>query len=475
MPLDQVGQRYATTLYNTKSEELQKQHLERAKNVRLDFINRRMERSGLCFSAIAREGAQFVEELANAWVDSQLEAYRHSHLPVDDQAVADISRDADALCDAQGRNVANLVAQQLAQAGLPPATSAAIAARVNHVMAAAKSAIHRRLSLVRDEQILAARKAPSPDPVSGPAREPMPQIAIPDSRHPNLLIRGWRAIKKWPWFGGLFAAAFLMLTVQEYVLSIPLLVLAAVSLASKLWYSETTRPRKCLGSAGIAVAAVVLLYIVVAVKGQTPWSHLQAPIQRGIDKGLTRRAPAQAPASVGTAKKNANALLPVTHSTQSPPKRRLPTDERAPHAVRSSVQIAPHGIAITGGTVINPTVNNFAQQEANITATLVDPPQPLAANHHPSIFIKVSLDHAMENAKFAVVCDRPCHATGIEQATPGILAVSTGTVDHRPNIAAFSMNAPNPFPPDSPVILIVESDDESPVHMVRVERLASSR
>lgn len=188
MSLDAKARQYAQTLYLAKQAELSKEHVKQITEIRYDFIRRGMERSGPYFAAAAREGMRYVEALANALVDSRLKACEQSHVPIDDQAVADIVRESSAVCDSQGRNVAQSIRQQIAQAGGPGGAADAVAAQVEHAMSGVKSAITRRVSILKHEQEMAAKEAPSPE--SQPAPTANPKNSSLTSQRPPRMSRG---------------------------------------------------------------------------------------------------------------------------------------------------------------------------------------------------------------------------------------------------------------------------------------------
>lgn len=255
MPLDQVGLRYAQTLYNQKFAELQRNHVKRMTDIRSDHVRRGVERSGFFFGAVAREGSQFVEEQANAFVDAQLQAYQKSEVPIDDQAVADISRAAARLCDAQGSNVANHVSEQITQARLPSTVSEAIAKQVETAMAAAKVVIHRRLSLVRDEQILAARQAPSVTPQPSPHRE----IQSPPSRPRLSMSRGTKF-----GYGFLLAGVGLPFLIDQLFGPTTALIAAGVCLVAGICFLVAGHLHERRGRAPKIISALIATVVIAA-------------------------------------------------------------------------------------------------------------------------------------------------------------------------------------------------------------------
>lgn len=160
MPLDSAARQYAKTLYVDELERLSNEHSKLTAEINSDFIKRGLHTSGPYFSALANEGTRYVEALANALVDSRLRAHEHSHLTLDDQSVSEILRDATALCDAQGKNVATNVRGKMA--GTPARAAEAISGRVEHTMSGAKARIRRRLEIARYEQTATTQETTTP-------------------------------------------------------------------------------------------------------------------------------------------------------------------------------------------------------------------------------------------------------------------------------------------------------------------------
>jgi hypothetical protein len=162
MPLDQVAQRYAQTLFVDKLEELTRRHATRAAEVRAELGQRGMfpHTAGHYHAEMTRIGIEHIGEIANAKVDSLLAAYEQARLPIDDGAVADIRREAVEWTQAQGRNLTANIRQQVDQARVPSGVADQMAATITHGISAIDARILRRLSAKRDEEILAARAAP---------------------------------------------------------------------------------------------------------------------------------------------------------------------------------------------------------------------------------------------------------------------------------------------------------------------------
>jgi hypothetical protein len=155
--------------------------------------------------------------------------------------------------------------------------------------------------------------------------------------------------------------------------------------------------------------------------------------------------------------------------TKEPNKTSAVTGFQTPSARTQPAQInnAPYGIAISGGVVTNPTVNN-GPPTPRLSWSVVNRPQPENAKH-PRAYVKISLDKSLVDAKFAVTCDRACNAveTG---PLPGFNGSTFLRLMNFPQVAAFVIIGPNPFPADIEDFLGVESADDEPVRILDVAK-----
>ena len=163
-----------------------------------------------------------------------------------------------------------------------------------------------------------------------------------------------------------------------------------------------------------------------------------------------------------------------------------PTQKRAGTQAHPSVKSsqAPTGDrntqaagAVTAGPCSNIQVGG-SNNQASTTCDAVPPtvrwlliatPQ-VTENTHPHVSAKIWLDRPYMDAKFAVVCDRPCDAVG-NGNVGGYNQVTYGKVPNHPDIAAFVINGPNPFPANTDYLLTVQSQDNNPVNIIAVKTL----
>ncbi|HEV2350205.1 MAG TPA: hypothetical protein VG028_10220 [Terriglobia bacterium] len=132
----------------------------------------------------------------------------------------------------------------------------------------------------------------------------------------------------------------------------------------------------------------------------------------------------------------------------------------------------PNGITIGRDNLGTATVNNFGPQLPNVSWSIEDNPSPPNAKH-PEIWVRISIDRTFTDAKFAVICDRPCKAIQGQTLSPygGYIQSSSGSIPNYPNLAAYVVNGPNPMPSDDQYLALVESEDADPVRIVDVKTL----
>ena len=75
---------------------------------------------------------------------------------------------------------------------------------------------------------------------------------------------------------------------------------------------------------------------------------------------------------------------------------------------------APNGIAIGGGTVNNPTVNNYGPPLPHVTWSILKDKLTVQAGSNPQTWVHISIDRDFSGPRFAVICDRPCKASGLQ-------------------------------------------------------------
>jgi len=95
MPLDEISRRYGDTLFAEECDKLRIEHESRAKATMAD----QARRGGFVPAAMVRDGVQFMEALGSARAETLVTAYAKAGLPINDDAVAEISAEVDQVCD----------------------------------------------------------------------------------------------------------------------------------------------------------------------------------------------------------------------------------------------------------------------------------------------------------------------------------------------------------------------------------------
>jgi len=166
MPLDPVAKRYAHTLFVDALEELTRKHSARKSEAIAALAKRNIlpHTAGYYHSEMARLGLEHIADITEAKVNALLAAHERAAIPIDDQAVEEINREAVEWSEAQGKNLTANIQEQISRAGMPETASSALAETIAREVSSIEVRIYRKLSAIRDEQIMAARTK-WPDPI----------------------------------------------------------------------------------------------------------------------------------------------------------------------------------------------------------------------------------------------------------------------------------------------------------------------
>lgn len=131
---------------------------------------------------------------------------------------------------------------------------------------------------------------------------------------------------------------------------------------------------------------------------------------------------------------------------------------------------APSGIAIGGGTVTNPTVNNFGPPLPKLSWRVES--RALRSLKDNQVFVWLSVDRALDIPAFIAKCDRPCKTTGggANLVTGGVGYLTTKYPDH----VGLTFKIPRPLGAGSQVYWEIESMDDSPLTILSVDILPAS-
>jgi diguanylate cyclase (GGDEF)-like protein len=155
MPLDEISRRYADALFAEECDKLRAEHERRARATLAD----QARRGGFVPAATIHDGVQFMEALANARAETLLATYAKAGIPINDDAVAEISTEVNQVCGARGGSITSEIQLTLQRTGAGNIDSA-IGGEISRESSRVQSQVHRRLELKRDEAVLASRSAP---------------------------------------------------------------------------------------------------------------------------------------------------------------------------------------------------------------------------------------------------------------------------------------------------------------------------
>ena len=254
MPLDPVAERYAGTIFVTRMEELQREHVSRRAETIANLAKRgiRADTAGQYHVELARVDITHIENLVNAKVDALPAAYDRAHQPIDDGAVAYINDQAAQLWRSQAKFLSQSIRTRGAQSRVPAGATEALVATIATQVASIQARNLRKLHTLRDEQIMAARTAIRP-------------VAIPP---PPAKSTGWLHDPRVGIFLALFPFGWEMLGLPHSVIA------GAVSWSycAFLFRSEIVRhARVLLPALEIVLCCAAISYVVWAIT-HTPLS-----------------------------------------------------------------------------------------------------------------------------------------------------------------------------------------------------------
>jgi hypothetical protein len=143
--------------------------------------------------------------------------------------------------------------------------------------------------------------------------------------------------------------------------------------------------------------------------------------------------------------------------------------EAAPPQPQPQVQInsAPNGIAIGGGTVANPTVNNFGLPPARLTYTeQILTPLPANGEGFKVLQVFIKTDRSIPGAMVGIVFSGPIEPITADKDQPqligaGIVQMNWGNLQRDneviPNGLGIVINAPSVFMPGQILVVTVKS------------------
>lgn len=145
------------------------------------------------------------------------------------------------------------------------------------------------------------------------------------------------------------------------------------------------------------------------------------------------------------------------------------------HPPETVSQTCSNGICNAGDNNGTQTVINHElpppQVFWNIDAT--KPMRQMVDKPSLALWVKIYVDRAFVDAKFAVICDRPCKAVDDQLLIPGggFMQSTFGKIPENNKIAASIISGPNPLSSDDTYMVCIESEDDKPIKILDVTRL----
>ena len=90
-------------------------------------------------------------------------------------------------------------------------------------------------------------------------------------RHP---VNLWHWSSTWGWFPVLLVGGLAFIAVNEFAIGLSLMALSMLSLASKLWHTQSARYLKILGTLGVLILMMAFVMVTIAFMEERPWSNL---------------------------------------------------------------------------------------------------------------------------------------------------------------------------------------------------------
>lgn len=162
MALDSAGRQYADRLFQQRMEEILKEQATELTRVRQDHAARNMTLSGNYFTSQAQVYVRNAELLAQARLDSLLDAYKKSGALLNDTAFAELGTEVTQFCEQHGRNIVQALTNGIVQSfgnQAPGGFREAISGQVVRQISGVSARVTRKLSILQDETKLAARSS----------------------------------------------------------------------------------------------------------------------------------------------------------------------------------------------------------------------------------------------------------------------------------------------------------------------------
>ena len=142
------------------------------------------------------------------------------------------------------------------------------------------------------------------------------------------------------------------------------------------------------------------------------------------------------------------------------------------------INSAPGGFATSGGTLVNPQVNNYGPRIPTLLGREIIEKDSRGVAYpatddkgHPLTNVRFYADSSWDDPRIAVMCDRPCLPYQAVPYQASVLMSPTflgGSVPSEPNLVVFLFATIKPMSADTYYVLTVSSLDSNPVKILKV-------
>jgi hypothetical protein len=279
-----------------------------------------------------------------------------------------------------------------------------------------------------------------------------------------------KPVDLWLSIGSLVVGIILYVLPKTPLVIIALLTLAfllLIHVAWNFWWIEKALWRKTL--------ALVVLALALTGIGYSSWPTAPQQIAEIKQPEIKTPPPPAISDSKPKPNKQAKSQPKPEPSKSEPPKPELPSasapkQEAPPPAILN----APRGFAIGGGTVINPTVNNFAPPDPKFSVSVVEIPTSPEDSAKYKMRVIIKTDTEADIPPIVAVFDGPyleAHMSVHGRGSGGGSNVmyfngKKDGVEHP--WAQFALGAPGKLRPDGEIHIDVEA--EHPIKLLQIGR-----
>jgi hypothetical protein len=340
---------YINLSFAKKIDESAKAYAAEVTAARLKF----QSPSGMRLRAIMQPAVESARSRINAWVQIVRDACKEANRPVDDEVRAYIRAEVHSQCEGARKHTAHNLAMTLQRESMQhvPGVRESLSAQLNQQISQIETEIGRELKIEElKENVQKSAERVDPQPVR-PDRPPTPTIQYSEKRVDTSAYAAGKVKREWTgaekWGTGIAAVT---------------LLIAGIGLLSshdfRVWVGvEHTTP---------------------APQVEAPKPHLDPPVSP------PQAAPAPMPKPGRTGQHNEAG----EHGNGRGVAVNIPSGGNAGDATAApKVNNAPNGIINDGGTMTNPTVNNYGPRSRRITQQQHDEIVPMLTNDRARVVV----------------------------------------------------------------------------------------